>query len=238
MDLLTFESQLKKADSLLKVESVLVTYLAAFGFSAFAFTLYAGHVKTGQKIRYDYASPALKTWHAYYLEQGYADIDRTLEQNSQHHLPLYWDVNEQLIVAKNKRERRIREESIAYGIDKGLSIPVFGPNEQVAVLVLHQRRGENCLASYRKRQYEWLAAAMVFFNYINQHLLLTIPAPKDYGLTKREKECLLLTAQGWRVERIAMALNITVRTVNFHLQNANKKMGTSNKYLSLHKYLA
>lgn len=41
-------------------------------------------------------------------------------------------------------------------------------------------------------------------------------------LTKREQECLRLTAEGFRLEMIAQLLKISKRTVNFHLQNANK----------------
>lgn len=237
MNLVELEEQLKQASSISVAEAALASYLLGFGITSYAFTLYVGHVKTGRKIRYDYASPALKVWHVHYLEQGYADVDRTLEGNSQQYLPLYWDVHEQLNAAKNKRERRIREESIAYGIDKGLSIPVFGPNQEVGVLVLHQRRGESGLFANQGNPYEWQSAAILFFHYINQLLLLTAPQSSKYRLTKREKECLLLTAQGMRVERIAMHLKISIRTVNFHLQNANKKLGTNNKYLSLHKYL-
>lgn len=52
-------------------------------------------------------------------------------------------------------------------------------------------------------------------------------------LTKREQECLRLTAEGFRLEMIAQLLKISKRTVNFHLQNANKKLGVTNKYLAI-----
>ena len=60
----------------------------------------------------------------------------------------------------------------------------------------------------------------------------------SYQLTQREKQCLALTAKSWRVDQIAKELKISSRTVNFHLQNANKKIGTNNKYQSVHKYFS
>ncbi len=58
------------------------------------------------------------------------------------------------------------------------------------------------------------------------------------ALTKREKQCLNFTAKIWRVEKIAKELGISLRTVNFHIQNANKKLGTNNKYQSIHKIIS
>ena len=39
-----------------------------------------------------------------------------------------------------------------------------------------------------------------------------------------------LTAKSWRVDEIAAELKISPRTVNFHIQNANKKLRVNNKY--------
>ncbi len=56
--------------------------------------------KTGQKLRYHCVSSALKPWHLHYLEQGYADVDRTLETVQTANFPAFWDVHEQLLQAK------------------------------------------------------------------------------------------------------------------------------------------
>ena len=58
----------------------------------------------------------------------------------------------------------------------------------------------------------------------------------SYQLTRREEQCLTFTARAWRVEQIARELKISPRTVNFHIQNANKKLGTHNKYQATYKY--
>ncbi len=217
-----------------KATAILTAYLAEFGIRSYALTYYSGHIKSGRKLKFHCVSAALRPWHLHYLEQHYADVDRTLADSQLASLPFTWDVQEQLRLAKNKREQRIRLESIEFGIDKGLAIPLHGPNHDFVSLVLHQRQGETCLQYSNTLQYEWLSAAHIFYQHIVKILDLTQSAP--YKLTPREKQCLAFTAKLWRVPQIAKELKISPRTVNFHIQNANKKLGTNSKYQSVYKY--
>lgn len=236
MNIHQFAADLEKITQETQAKALLQTYLAGFGIRSYAFTYYARHIKTGSKLRFHCVSDSLRPWHIYYIEQGYADVDRTLEKNHTMTLPLFWDVQEQLSQAKNIRELRIRQESIDFGIDKGLSIPVHGPQHDFASLTLHQFRNETCLAHYITHQYEWLAAAQLFYHFIKKILTLNESPRTPYQLTRREEQCLSLTAKSWRVEQIATELKISARTVNFHIQNANKKLGTNNKYQAIYKY--
>ena len=85
-------------------------------------------------------------------------------------------------------------------------------------------------------QFEWLSATHIFYHYIRKILNLDKTPITPYQLTPREEQCLRLTEKSWRVEQIAKELKISERTVNFHLQNANKKLGTHNKYQAAYKY--
>lgn len=219
-----------------EAESVLQRYLNTFAINSYAFTYYSRHVKSGRKLRYHCVSKTLQPWHQHYLEQSYADVDRTLQTNHTMSLPLFWNVAEQLLQAKNAREQRIRKESSDYGIDQGLSIPVHGPMADFATLTLHQFKNETCLFNYQSAQYEWLAAAQLYYVTIKRILSLDTTLSKPSHLTRREEQCLQFTRESWRVEQIAKELKISVRTVNFHLQNANKKMGVHNKYQAAYQY--
>jgi LuxR family transcriptional activator of bioluminescence operon len=232
-----FAQRLQKSRDVKAAERALQAYLKHFGFRCFAFTYYIQHFKTGQKLRYEFASPALRPWHEHYLNQNYADVDRTLESYYKMNLPFYWDVKQQLTQAKNKREKRIRQESIDFGIDKGLSIPVHGPDNDFASLTLHQCKNESCLKNYLRLQYEWLSATHLYYYHIKEILDQQTPAPSSKTLTRREKQCLDLTAKSLYVSDIAKKLKISVSTVNFHLQNANKKLGVNNKYQAILKWL-
>jgi DNA-binding CsgD family transcriptional regulator len=237
MGLLEFSHQLAAVITLKEAENCLESYLKSYRFKFYAFTYYAGHIRSGRKLRYHCVSKALLPWHAHYLEQAYTDVDRTLEEIHLLTLPFLWDVQTQLAQAKNKRERRIRLESIEFGIDKGLSIPVHGPDHDFASLSLHQCRNETCLSDYLTQQFIWMSAAQLYYHHIRRILLNDKEQTSiDYGLTTREEQCLTLTAKSFRVEQIAKTLKISPRTVNFHLQNANKKLGTHNKYQAINKY--
>lgn len=235
MNIIQFNTKLSTATSLTQVEKALDAYLSTFGFKHYAVTYYSSQIKWTRKLTYDFVSQGLRLWHQYYLEQGFADVDRTLETNSAGSIPLFWNVHTQLSQAKHARERQIRTESIEFGIDQGLSIPVHGPNNDFLCWTLHQFRGETSLQHYETLQFEWLSAAHIYYHYL--HLLLAKQtAATALRLSKREQQCLNLTAKGWRLEQIAKELQITPRTVNFHLQNANKKLGVNNKYLAMIKY--
>jgi LuxR family transcriptional activator of bioluminescence operon len=236
MNLCHFAACLEQVTDLQQAEIILNSYLSSFNFRYYAFTYYSGHIKSGQKLRYHYVSTALRPWHMHYLEQTYADVDRTLEESHLSTFPLLWDVGAQLAQAKNKREQRIRQESIEFGIDKGLSMPIHGPNHDFVTLTLHQCRGEACLSNYQEQQFIWLSAAYIFYHCVRKIIDAQKVSVTPYQLTKREEQCLALTAKSWRVEQIAKELKISARTVNFHIQNANKKLGANNKYQATYKY--
>jgi len=54
-------------------------------------------------------------------------------------------------------------------------------------------------------------------------------------LTQRESECLRWTAQGKSSWDIAVILKISRNTVNFHVKNAMKKLGTSRRTVAVIK---
>ncbi|MBS4098875.1 MAG: helix-turn-helix transcriptional regulator [Sulfuricella sp.] len=59
--------------------------------------------------------------------------------------------------------------------------------------------------------------------------MTTAPLRKTRILTRREKECLLHSAHGQTASQISRMLNVTYDTVVFHLSNACRKLGASNR---------
>jgi DNA-binding NarL/FixJ family response regulator len=55
------------------------------------------------------------------------------------------------------------------------------------------------------------------------------PTPPIADLTGREREVLQLLAKGWDNQRIAKELEISERTVRFHLRNAYDKIGVNSR---------
>jgi DNA-binding CsgD family transcriptional regulator len=73
-----------------------------------------------------------------------------------------------------------------------------------------------------------------------QHVVLSKgPLPlKRISLTEREKECLLWAAEGKTGWEIGNIVNISERTVTFHLQNAAQKMGVVNRQQAISRALS
>lgn len=52
-------------------------------------------------------------------------------------------------------------------------------------------------------------------------------------LTRRERACLVLTGRGQSEKEVAQKLDISPNTVRVHIENIKRKLGASNKSLSL-----
>ena len=233
MELTDFARQSRRAKSIAELMQLAESYLLQQQVTCFAFTYYDQHPSSKRPVRYEFASAAIRPWHDYFLESGFEDVDQTLRWSKQAVLPLVWDLQTQLQSAKSPREQRIREESIAYGIARGASVPIHGPGNDFATLTIYQLKHQQ-IALERYLPY-WQSVGMYLYGGCRRLLMDDVHIGEQNNFTRREQQCLYLTSQGYSVDDIAQTLSITPRTVNFHLQNANKKMGTKSKYQTLMK---
>ncbi|KTC90539.1 LuxR family transcriptional regulator [Fluoribacter dumoffii] len=235
--LVILEERLVQAESLAECDHALSFYLGKKGITTFSFTYYAYHPNTANHLKYDMCSANFKSWHQHYLAEQYHSIDSTLSFVYSNHLPIYWNLKQQLAQAASESERQMREDSIAFGAESGLSIPIHGPHNNFAILLLVQMQNQQCNLQDNGAQHEFFVAAHLYYHYIQSHLLDQVSEKDAFHLTRREIQCLLLIAQQHSVKEISQRLEISERTVNFHIQKINKKLGTKNKYQSLAKAL-
>ena len=233
--LMQLENQLVRANTITECDEALGRYLANKGINTFSFTYYAYHPNSANKLKYDMSSVNFKVWHKHYLEEQYNDIDSTLSFVYNNHLPIYWSLEQQLAQASSELERKMRLDSIAFGAESGLSIPIHGPHNNFAVLLLVQMQNEQCNLQQAQAQYEFFVAAHHYYHYIQTHLLEDVSANQMFRLTQREIQCLLLIAKDYSVKEMAQQLELSERTINFHIQKINKKLAVKNKYQALAK---
>lgn len=63
-----------------------------------------------------------------------------------------------------------------------------------------------------------------------QEELLTSPVSKRRDiLTRRERDCLILTGRGRSEKEVAQKLDISPNTVRVHIENIKRKLGAANK---------
>lgn len=231
------ETSLAKANTLNECDEALRLYLARRGISTFSFTYYAYHPSSANKLKYDMCSANFKTWHQHYLAEQYNDIDSTLGFVYHNHLPIYWDLKQQLAQATTDSERQMRRDSLDFGARAGLSIPIHGPHNNFATLLLVKMHDEQFNLQDCHNHYEFFVAAYQYYHYIQAHLLNEVTEKESFHLTQREIQCLLLISNDYSVKQMAQHLELSERTINFHIQKINKKLGTKNKYKSLAKAL-
>lgn len=232
-----FVQILQLSNSLPQLNKALEQYLNELGINTFAFTYHSYYPNSLNKLKYDFSSANLSRWHKHYISEGYEDVDSTLEIVYRTSIPTFWDLQQQLKASKTSREKKMRLDSIKYGVEKGLSIPIHGPQEDFAILMVAQMRGEKGLENWQELQQELFAAAYYFYTYLQRQLLKMLAPDGKNVLSKRELQCLTLIAKQHSIEAMAKALHLTERTVNYHIQRLNKKLGTSNKYQSVIKAL-
>lgn len=164
-----------------------------------------------------------QAWHKKYQECGYMAIDPTVKHGLQSVLPLVW--TEEVF----GEAREFWEEAKSFGLHHGWAQSCRDARGISSMLTLarsHESLAPNELEDKGLRML-WLTqiahASMA-------RLLGSRMMPEwKIELTNREITVLRWTAEGKTSGEISNILNITERTVNFHINNIVAKLGTSNK---------
>jgi len=177
-----------------------------------------------------------KEWWEHYSASDYMNVDPAVRHCATRVIPVVWDKN----LFSGRQAARIRGEAKEFGLVTGASYPVHGKQGEVAMLSLTTSRKS------READRDVLAAmgkAQLFCCYLHeavQRIVLSAgPLPlRKVNLTEREKECLLWASEGKTGGEVADILNISERTVIFHLQNASRKLGVSTRQHAVSRALS
>jgi len=229
-----FYNKLQSATSISQINQELSTILSQYNITTFVITCYGKKQgSNNHQVDYSYMSSRFKLWHEHYHAEQYDIIDTTCQQTRHCNIPLYWDIHQQIKNATTIKEKRMREDSLAFGADCGLTIPLYSRDDKHAILLIEQMQGENGLHNWQALQFDFLAIGHYYYHHLRQFLLQDAKTKNTTcPLSRRQIQCLQLTANGLSVSDIAAKLSITQRTVNYHIQNTNKILGEKNKYLS------
>lgn len=169
-------------------------------------------------------------WVIHYFERGYLQIDPVIAHCQTHSTPFVWPSYHSLAEANDQQSvaaRRLFQEADDFGLRAGLTIPLhgLGCSWGLVSFASETRRNEGELI-------EVLPQLHLLAHFIHEaghrfahHLAMTEP-PR---LTSRELECLHWVAVGKTSWEIGRLLNVTERTIVFHVQNAARKLETSGR---------
>ncbi len=215
-----------RADSVDALHKACSELCENYGFDRF---IYGARIPTSfVKPYFIFISGYPKEWRDHYSRNNYMVVDPTVEYCAHSITPLCWD-GESLLNTDNAEVKRFMSEAHDFGINSGVSFP------------LHTAQGDFAMLSFASEQVgvdtprlqRVLPIGQLFTAYLHESVrrvfasdVLTL---SKVDLTGREKECLLWATEGKTAWETSQILNIAERTVTFHLQNVQHKLGVNNR---------
>ena len=168
-----------------------------------------------------------RAWREHYDKNSYLAIDPVIARALTTILPFDWEELDK----SDARVAQLFREAAEHGLRYGFSVPVHGGHGEGGVLSLAraQQPLPKGLAERQRlfQQAQWFSAVL---QTKLRGLVLQETAPElTRRLTKREHDCLRLAADGQSAQDIARVLRITERTVVFHLNHAEEKLGATRR---------
>lgn len=169
-------------------------------------------------------------WNKRYKDQEYLAIDPTVAHCFSNTTPIYW---EQILKTTCKRDPNVNKlfaEMAKHGLQNGISFPIHCIHGETAMFSLAINEAPETSRNHIQQS---LAYGHLFASYVHEAVSRLpetgILAQINANLTDREKECLLWTTEGKTSWEVSQILDISERTVVFHINNAVKKLKVANK---------
>lgn len=175
-------------------------------------------------------------WQARYNERSYHRIDPVFLHCRDSQIPALWCETRQRVRLSDEQSRLFREAH-DMGLIDGFAIPIHCPKGEFAVIGLaSEQQPREFRRLVERHRHTAHLMAMHFHEAVQQ--VVDREEPQDCVLTEREMECLRWTAQGKSSWDIARILDLSERTVNFHMGNAMRKLDVSNRTHAVAKSIA
>lgn len=170
-------------------------------------------------------------WCERYESQNYYAVDPVVAHCASRSVPLVWD-DIQLSTTLNKEKvDSFMNESRDFGLKSGATVHIHGVTcGDISALSFTSSEDVSKGLSRVLRALPFFQTLVPYIHEaISRIERLDDAGPFIRELSNREKECLLWTAEGKTSWETANILGVSERTVVFHLQNAAKKLKSTNR---------
>ncbi|HEF4762331.1 TPA: LuxR family transcriptional regulator [Pseudomonas putida] len=219
------EFQLQQLSSTTELETayeVSLNFVKNIGFKFFAFsTTCPTRTEHFHTVRFNNYP---KDWNCEYEKNKFASIDPVVAHCNQSGLPILW--SEELFCNVPWIWETLGQQGLQHGWSQAIHDEESGFCSIVSVARSH------CPVSAWEL-YEYFGFALFIGHHL--HNLVTRTQPKEPAkslapqLSPREIDVLKLAAVGKTAYESARILNLSARTINFHVQEAIRKLGVNNK---------
>ncbi|KWF33056.1 autoinducer binding domain-containing protein [Burkholderia pseudomultivorans] len=164
------------------------------------------------------------SWIRRYQEARHVAADPVVARIATSNLPIHWDAAE-----LQSPRSRVFDEAREHGLATGITIPINGFDHTRALFSVTSDQ-----APERSQRHTEAVSGLAVLTALHLHeavrrLDASVPTTEIRSLTAREKECLQWAAVGKTSWEIAQILSVSERTVIFHVGNATKKLGATNR---------
>lgn len=195
--------------------------LGVFGFEHFVVTQLPGPQDRFEQTVISRKWPI--GWFELYTREDYVRVDPVIRRCRETVQPFKW-FEAAYDPQREPRAREVMERAYDFGMRRGFSLPVHGPDGYGGCLSMS---GSHLDLDHRTKPAIHLMA-MYAFDRLRQ-LGQTDCQKNKNPLTEREQEVLRWAAAGRSAAKIADLLHITERTVTCHTVNAMRKLDALNK---------
>lgn len=168
-----------------------------------------------------------EAWIEHYFEEKYQRIDPVVRYCFEKVSPIRWDHLQKHPEYSSPEGDAIFKKAAQLGLVYGVSIPLKAHTGEICIFSLASANGTDT----DNRFDAVLSPAQTFstelFNNLTR-IKLTQDEQKE-SLTPRELECIFWACEGKTTWEMSQILDITERTVIFHLTSATKKLGAVNR---------
>ena len=166
-------------------------------------------------------------WMRKYRMSGYVTVDPVFKASFARMMPLDWDE----VNAATPKAREICSGAEGYGIiPRGMSFPIVDASGARALFSINTDMDERDWLGMRN---ELAANFHLIAHYFHQRVRETldgeVPPEENTMLSVREREVLLLAAEGKTGPETAKILKLSVSAVRLYTSNAMQKLGAANK---------
>jgi DNA-binding CsgD family transcriptional regulator len=172
-----------------------------------------------------------QTYAEAYIGEKWEQIDPILPIARRAHRAFSWDQAIESITL-SKRQKNFFQESDRLRVSQGIIIPIHGPNGRCDIISLSSRHRDKT----DKTALSTVTLA-AFEAWNRSHVISRTPniivSRNEVRLTQREIEVLKWVRVHKTNDQIADIMNVSRKTIEFHLKNLFDKLGVPNRYAAV-----
>ncbi|MBN2428953.1 MAG: LuxR family transcriptional regulator [Deltaproteobacteria bacterium] len=219
------------ANSIEALENIGQAIAIGFGFNCFSYGTAIPITPSQPRVLIIHSYP--DSWWNTYLSKNLLAKDPFLAYCLENTVPIEWTTEESTLGKLDKKKvvysdfLRLARDA---GFTGGISVPIHGAVGEVGMFtVTSDCFDPEQLNAILFQNFPQIVLLGVFFHDQAKKVLKNKSEGKKDPLTLREKECLFWAAEGKTSGETASILNISERTVTFHLSNVIKKLNVSSR---------